>query len=697
MLPLNTPVEQLTRVGKTASGKLKRLGVLTVEDLIYYYPFRYDDFSRVKKIAEVKAGETATVKGKIELLANKRSPKKRMYITECFLSDETGSIKAVWFGQPFIAKVLKNNDEVYFSGKIEGDLFTAYFKNPSYEKTISDTAHTARIVPIYPLTEGLSQKQLRFLIKQALMAVEQIDDYLPKKIQDGYRLEKLTDALAQIHFPDDFKTLAKAEQRLKFDELLNLHLQNYLIQKDLEESRAQALKFHEEKTKEIVNCLGFTLTNAQKKCAWQILQDMEKQKPMNRLLEGDVGSGKTAVAALAAANCILNRAQAVILAPTEILAGQHLQSFTELLKPLDCNLALLTHSRHLVLNVNDPESTKISQAKLLKSIALGEIDFIIGTHALLEENVIFKNLGLAIIDEQHRFGVEQRKTLREKSGNPATAPHLLSMTATPIPRTLALTVYGNLDISIVDELPPNRKKPITKLVDDKNRAPAYDFIRQQIKAGRQAFVICPLIEESDKLGVKAVTEEHQKLDNEIFPKLKVGLLHGKLKPKEKEEVMNKFAQGQLDILVATAVIEVGVNVPNANVMIIESAERFGLAQLHQFRGRVNRAHYQSYCFLFTQRQTNPESNDAPADKTRQRLQTLIDCYDGFKLAEEDLKQRGFGDLIGARQTGFFSALKIAKLTDVKLIEETKNAAIEIIADFPDVLDRIKLNTVIHPE
>ena len=312
----------------------------------------------------------------------------------------------------------------------------------------------------------------------------------------------------------------------------------------------------------------------------------------------------------------------------------------------------------------------------------------VGTHALLQENVVFKNLGMAIIDEQHRFGVEQRKTLRDKSGNPKTAPHLLSMTATPIPRTLALTVYGNLDISVINELPPNRKRPITKLVNSNNRARAYDFIRQQIKAGRQAFVICPLIEESDKLGVKAVTAEHQKLDKEIFPELKVGLLHGRLKPKAKEEVMSKFAQGHLDILVATAVIEVGVNVPNANVMIIESAERFGLSQLHQFRGRIQRSSYQPYCFLFT---------ESDAEKILTRLKIVIDCYDGFKLAEEDLKLRGFGDLSGTQQTGFYSNLKIAKLTDVKLIEETKKAATEIISGFPHILDRIKLNTIIHPE
>ncbi|MCX6786019.1 MAG: ATP-dependent DNA helicase RecG [Candidatus Komeilibacteria bacterium] len=689
MLSLATPVEQLTKVGKTTAGRLKSsLGVFNVLDLIYYFPFRYDDFSQVKNIADLHPGDIATAKGKIELLANKRSPRKRMMITECLLTDETGSVKAIWFRQPFIAKTLTNGDEVYFSGKVEGNLFALSFQNPSYEKVSSNTTHTARLVPIYPLTEGISQKQIRFLIKQALNAVAEVADRLPAKIKQGYDLIGLTEALANIHFPKNQTALNSARARLQFDELLELQLQNYLIKKDLAAYTAQPLKFNEEKTKELVAGLGFTLTAAQKKAAWQILQDMEKPQAMNRLLAGDVGSGKTAVAALAILNCVLNSSQAALFTPTEILAAQHFKSLKELLKPLNCNVALLTSSQKQVYNTADLEPSGLTKKQLVASIGLGEIDLIIGTQAIIQKEVEFKNLGLVVIDEQHRFGVEQRQALREKSGPNKSAPHLLSMTATPIPRTLALTVYGDLDISLINELPPGRKTPITRLVEPKNRELAYEFVLKQIASGRQGFVICPIISESDKLGVKAATEEYQKLAEEIFPQLKLGLLHGKLKPKEKNKAMADFASGKTDILVATSVVEVGVNVPNANIMIIESAQRFGLSQLHQFRGRVNRANYQSYCLLFT---------EGSSAKTDQRLNTLANCYDGLKLAEEDLRARGMGNLTGTLQSGFGSGLKIASLGDLKLIEQTKQALQTIIREFPEILEKYKTENRVHPE
>jgi ATP-dependent DNA helicase RecG len=688
MFDLNTPIENLTKVGKTVAGRLKRLGVFNVADLIYYFPFRYDDFSSLKNIADLKPDDIATVKGKIELLAAKRSPRKRMMITECFLSDETGSIKAVWFGQPFIAKVLKNGDEVYFSGKVEGNLLESYFKNPSYEKASAETTHTARLVPIYPLTSGLTQKQIRFLIRQALGSLNQIADWLPADFRQKYDLTDLTLALKQIHFPENQTTLGQAIRRLKFDELLKLHLQNYQIQRDTEKHRACPIEFKEAETKKIVAKLGFDLTDAQRKNAWQILQDMAQSKPMNRLLEGDVGSGKTVVAALAIANAALNKIQSALLAPTEILAAQHFLELKKLLKPINCNVAVLTRGQHQVFNTTDNKIFELSKAKLLKSLAIGEINLLIGTHAIIQETVNFNNLGLVVIDEQHRFGVQQRKNLRQKSGDSATMPHLLSMTATPIPRTLALTIYGDLEISVINQLPPGRKKPITKLVEPANRNRAYEFILEKVKEGRQAYVICPLIEESDKLGVKSATEEHQKLAEEIFPQLKIGLLHGKLKPREKEKIMADFNEGKIDILVATSVVEVGVNVPNASVMMIESAERFGLSQLHQFRGRVNRACHQAYCLLFS------ETN---APKSLHRLKTLMDCFDGFKLAEEDLKQRGTGDLTGTVQTGFFNNFKIAKLTDVELIEETKKAARQLIEEQPNILNKIDLNKDFHPE
>ena len=695
MLSLSLPIEKLRLVGPSMASRLKRLGIFDVYDLIYYFPFRYDDFSHLKKINELQVGDIATVRGKIELLDNRRSPRKKMILTECFLSDETGSIKAIWFGQPYILKVLKNGDEVYFSGKVTGNLLELFFQNPTYEKVTGDTTHTARLVPIYPLTEGITQKQIRFLIKQALAGVSQIKEWLPEPFKKDYHLTELQDALYAIHFPKDASDLGQSQNRLKFDELLKLHLQNYLLKKDLDNSVASPIKFDEGKTKAIVANLGFALTGAQRKAAWQVLLDMAKAKPMNRLLEGDVGSGKTAVAAIALANAALNNVQSAFLVPTEILASQHFLSLKEILKPLDLNVAILTAKKSGVFNTGDEAPSAITKAKLLKSMTLGEIQVVVGTHALIQEKVAFGNLGLVVIDEQHRFGVEQRKAMREKSsparpersrgaGNPKTTPHLLSMTATPIPRTLALTLYGDLDLSVLDELPPNRKKPITQLVAPTGREKAYEFILGKVKEGRQIFVVCPLIEESDKLGVKAATEEYQKLSEEIFPQLAIGLLHGRMNIKQKEKVMNDFTSGKIDILAATPVVEVGVNVPNASVILIESAERFGLAQLHQLRGRVNRAHHQSYCFIFT------ENNSA-------RLKLLVDCFDGFKLAEEDLRARGSGNLTGNEQSGFFWQLRIASLSDVKLIEETKKASQELVENYPETLKQLDLTNNIHPE
>ncbi len=688
MILLDTPVENLSRIGKTVASRLKRLGVFNTFDLIHYFPFRYDDFSNLKNIADLKPGDITTVRGKIELLTNKRSPRKKMVITECFLTDETGSIKAIWFRQPYIAKTLKNGDEVYFSGKVMGDLFSLTFQNPSYEKVATETTHTARLVPIYPLTSGLTQKQLRFLTKQSMAIIDKIEDILPASFKTKYQLSDLTTALKTIHFPENKAEIETATRRLKFNELLGFHLQNYLLKKDAESSVAKALKFKEEETKKIVSNLGFILTGAQKKSAWQILQDMEKTKPMNRLLEGDVGSGKTVVAALAIASATLNKKQTALLAPTEILASQHFKTLQELLKPINCTIGLFTKNKHFTYNTADKKTSKLTKAKLAKLIDAAEINLVVGTHAMLEEKIDFKNLELVIIDEQHRFGVEQRKALREKSGDSKTTPHLLSMTATPIPRTLALTIYGDLNLSIIDELPPGRKKPITKLIEPLQRDKAYEFILEKINEGRQAFVICPLIEESDKLGVKSATEEYNKLSEKIFPQLKIGLLHGRLKPKEKEEVMNKFTEGEINILVATSLIEVGVNVPNASVMVIESAERFGLSQLHQFRGRVNRAGFQAYCLLFS---------DSNTKKSVDRLKTLVNCFDGFKLAEEDLKLRGSGSFTGTAQSGFLAQFRMATFADAKLIAETKEALEELIKDNPEVIDKFNIKTNIHPE
>jgi ATP-dependent DNA helicase RecG len=673
MITLDSKISELTK-GPNILSRLKKLELNTVADLLYHFPARYDDFSQIKKINELEAGQMSTVKGKIELLSSKRSKLKKIAVTECFLSDETGSIKAIWFGQPFIIKNLHNGDEVYFSGETKGDLFNLYLQNPSYERYSVETTHTARLVPIYPLTEGLTQKQLRWLIKKALDLLTDFKDPLPKDLKQQYALENLEWSINNLHFPENQTALKKAERRIGFDELLTFQLTNLKIKEELQTAVAPIITFQEEATKKIVSGLGFQLTNAQKRAAWRILQDLEQNTPMNRLLEGDVGSGKTVVAGLALASTALNGLQGVILAPTEILASQHFQSLTELLATCPINIGVFSRGRQAI-KLSGKEAETITKAKMITAIANGTVQILVATHAVLQDKINFKNLGLVVIDEQHRFGVEQRQILKTKATT-GMEPHILSMTATPIPRTLALALYGELNVSILDELPPNRLKPITKLVSVNDKNQAYEFVLGKIKEGRQAFVICPLVEESDKLGVKAVTSEQEKLKTEIFPQLNIGLMHGRLKPQEKESVMKDFAENKLQILVATSVVEVGVNVPNASVILIESAERFGLSQLHQFRGRVNRSHHQPYCLLFSEH---------PSQKSFTRLQTLVNCFDGFRLAEEDLKQRGAGRMLGNQQSGFFSLFQIANINDQQLIADSRTVAQEIIKNRPNLL------------
>lgn len=685
MLTLETPVSLLNRVGKATAAKLKKLGLEKTEDLLFYYPFRYEDFSQITPISQLVPGEMATVKAKLELINSRRSFRKRMIITEAFASDSSGQIKAIWFRQPFITKLLKPGDEIFLSGKVEGNLLDNCFSNPLYEKVKNEQTHTARIIPLYPLTEGLSQKQIRFLIKSVIAATHLINDWLPKEIIKEEKFIDLVTATQQIHFPDNFQLLKKARERLKFDELFLIQLQSQLIKLELNKSQAAPIKFYQDKIKKFVDALPFQLTASQRKATWEIIQDLEKNKPMNRLVEGDVGSGKTIVAVICTFNVILNNMQVALMAPTEILAKQHFQNICKILENYPINICLLTNSFNEVsgnrLSVIKKKKSKPGLRKLIfEAVANGKVDLIIGTQSLIQEKINFKSLELVIIDEQHRFGVEQRKALREKSGNKTTSPHLLSLTATPIPRSLALTLYGDLDLSVIDEMPKDRKKILTKLVSPRDRDKAYEFIKKEINSGHQVFVICPLIEESDKLGIKSATVEYEKLSKEIFPEYKIGLVHGKLKAKDKEKVMKDFSINELNILVATAVVEVGIDVPNATVMIIEGAERFGLAQLHQFRGRIGRGVNQSYCFLFT---------DSWAEKTQERLKALINCNNGFTLAEMDLKLRGSGDLYGTSQSGFLDNLKIASLSDFELIKRAKYQAEKIINENPH-LDNLPL-------
>jgi ATP-dependent DNA helicase RecG len=679
MYSLETPIENLTRVGNTTAGRLKRLGLNTVKDLLYYWPFRYEDYSQVVAIKDLLPDQTVTIKGKIVLIENRRSHRKRMTITEALIEDETGSIKVIWFNQPFLIKNLKIGDEVYLAGKVGFDNLGLQFISPAYEKiTDRESINTAKIVPVYPLTNNLTQKQLRFLINLILTSAKLIKEWLPEEILAKYKLLAHNFALKEIHFPKNFKSMEQARYRLKFDELFLIAVQTQMVRKFLTQNPAPAMKFQEEKIKNFVSSLPYQLTADQKKAAWQILLDLAQTEPMNRLLEGDVGSGKTIVAALAILNVVLNGYQAVLMAPTEILAKQHYNSLSKFFKNFKIKIALLTHSAKLLNS-----DKNLPKKEFLEKIKKGEINLIIGTQALIQTEVEYKNLGLIIVDEQHRFGVEQRKKLKDKNKN-KKLPHFLSMTATPIPRSLALILYGDLDLSIIKEMPKGRKKIITKVVAEQGRVTTYEFIRQEIQAGRQVFVICPLIDPSDKLGVKSVTEEFKKLDKEVFPDLKIGLLHGKLKALAKDEIMKEFKNNKIKILVSTSVIEVGIDIPNATIMMIEGADRFGLAQLHQFRGRVGRGESQSYCFLFTE-------NGSP--KTQERLSALVKSNDGFALAEYDLKFRGPGEVYGTRQSGM-PDLQVASLNDLELINLTKKEAEEFMVkynleDFPLLLAKLE--------
>lgn len=725
---LQTPVTQLSHVSKKLERQLKILGIRSVQDILFYLPFRYEDYSKAKLIKDLQAGEQITIRAKVEIIETKRSWKRRRLITEAIVSDESGRMKIIWFGQPFVSKVLKVGDTVYFSGRPESDKLVMQMTNPNYEKETfakasgaQATTHTARIVPMYHLTSGISHKQMRFLMSKALSAVKEIKEWLSEEILEKADLIPLPEAARGIHFPVDNTDLEQARKRLKFGELFILQLRAEMIRQSLKRSSAPVLQFKREEIKKFVDSLPFKLTKAQKVSAWEILKDIGKSEPMNRLLEGDVGSGKTVVAAMAMYNAILNGYQAVMMAPTEVLAQQHFYSLSKLLGSQVC-LGLLTRSSVMINDKMINDNTK-SKKKIIEYIKNGKCNIIIGTHALLSENVEFHNLGLAIVDEQHRFGVEQRKMLSEKTKPPRpalcgapllrkegteTSVHFLSMTATPIPRSFALVLYGDLDLSIINEMPAGRKPVQTRLIPPEKRNEAYQFIREQVKEGRQVFVICPLItsviptdraagegaEESllqslrdpstslrfardDK---KSVISEYEKLSKQIFPDLKVGYLHGKLKSKEKEEAMKKFREREIDILVSTSVVEVGVDIPNASVMFIEGAERFGLAQLHQFRGRVGRAEYQSYCLLFA---------DTDSAKAMERLNYFVSTTDGFKVAEYDLQARGPGEVYGTAQSGLVDNLRLATLRDIDLIKLARTFSRGIdFAKYPQFRDKV---------
>jgi len=655
MLTSKTPIQKIAGIGPKIAQKLEKLGILTISDLLHHYPYRFEDFSKISKIGQIKPG-THCVKGKILEIKSNRTFRKKMFITQAIIQDATGSIKVVWFHQPYLTKMFKRGSQVLIAGRVDYGYAGLAFQNPTIEKYTKGGLHSGRIVPIYPETAGLNSRWLRRIIASLLKLTDKIPDYLPKQIKKEYDLQDLPQALKQVHFPDSFEKLEIAKNRIAFDELYLLQLKMLRLRQKWQKMTASKIQIDLEAVKKLVKKLPFKLTNSQRKAAWEILQDLSRKYPMNRLLEGDVGSGKTVVAAIAMLAVAKSGLQSMMMAPTEILAQQHFHTLKKVLAPFRLKIALLTSSKAEAAGIKNA-----ARPKIIEKIKNGQIPIVVGTHALIVEKMSFEKLGLAIIDEQHRFGVEQRTKLHQKAKG---CPHLLSMSATPIPRSLTLALYGDLDLSIIDEMPKGRLKIATYLVPAEKRRKAYEFIAKQIRAGRQIFVICPLIEESDRLGVKSVETEYCKLKTQIFPKFKIGQLHGKMKPKEKEKIMANFLKNKYNILVSTSVVEVGVDVPNASVMMIEGAERFGLAQLHQFRGRVGRAEHKSYCFIFC---------ESPTTKIWQRLSALTRINDGFKLAEKDLKLRGPGEIDGIRQHGLVD-LKMAKLTDLKMVKLTREAA-----------------------
>lgn len=662
-LQLNSPITSLHSIADKLSSSFKKIDINNISDLLWYFPYRYQDLTQMTKVAELRENENAMVLVQIKSIKSRTSWRKKMMVTEALARDESGSIKAIWFRQKFVGQILKKDDWVYLSGKVQKKNNVLQLVSPAYEKLKEDPIHSARLVPIYHLSGDISQKQLRFLIKKSLEDIGTVDDPLPVDILNREKYPWLYEALQEIHFPSDQEHLTKASQRLKFQELLYLQIKYQLAKQDYQKQASYPIKLATSAINPAISALPFKLTVDQQTALYDILADLEKKHPMNRLIEGDVGSGKTVVALLSALNVLYDGLQSALMAPTEILASQHFINAKKILpKKYHKFVALVTGSQAMLAD------QKISKKELTAKIKRGTIKFVIGTHALIQEKINFCNLALVIIDEQHRFGVNQRKTLKEKNPD-QRVPHLLSMTATPIPRTLTLSLYGDLDISIIKEKPAGRKEIKTFIVPERKRADAYKFIREKIKLGQQVFVICPLIDDSDKLGSKSVKAEYEKLDK-IFADLEIGLLHGKLKANEKEKIMADFKENKFPILVATSVIEVGVDIPQATIMIIESAERFGLSQLHQFRGRIGRNDLESFCMLFS---------DELTDTSKKRLLALSKTNDGFKLAELDLELRGAGDVFGTRQTGLIK-LKIATLSDTELIKKAQTWAQRMMSD-----------------
>ena len=659
-MDLTKDVKYIKGVGPNRVVLLNKLGIFTLKDLITYYPRTYEDRSIAKPLCECVQGEEATVEG----IACSRITETRLSGNrtrqKLLIRDETSMATITWFNHSYLKNIFEEGKKYRFYGKINQSFGRIEIASPVFDEW-EKKQNTGRIVPIYPLTFQLSQNALRKIMENAIQEVEgNLPETLPEQIRKTYQLEEINQATKAIHFPTRLEDFQKARKRLVFEELLSTQLA-LLVLKNKYLTEEKGISFDQNaKMEDIIQTFPFTMTNAQLRVLKEINENMESSKPMNRLLQGDVGSGKTAVAMCAAYKAVKSGYQAAIMAPTAILATQHLANFNSIFKQKNIRCELLISG-----------ISKKQKEEILQRLAKGEIDIIIGTHALLEENVEFSRLGLVVTDEQHRFGVKQRTTIAEKGQN----PDILVMSATPIPRTLALILYGDLDISIIDELPPNRKKIETFAVTKQLSERVDNFIQKQLMQGRQAYIVCPLVEENEEMDLRSVNEVYEKYQKQIFPDYRVEYIHGKMRPKQKDEIMDRFKKHEIDLLISTTVIEVGVDVPNANIMVIENAERFGLAQLHQLRGRVGRGEYQSYCVL---------KYEGKGETIRKRMKVMCDTNDGFVISEKDLELRGSGDFFGTMQHGL-PEFKIANLfEDMPILTVAQQAAQKIVLEDPEL-------------
>ena len=678
-ISLEAPVTSLKGISTVYAEKLARLEVKTVRDLLFLFPNRHLDYSRLKTISQLTEGQEETI------IANIWEARKVNIggrpSTEATLGDCTGNIRAVWFNNPYLVRQLTGSSQIVLSGRVRFFNGRPVYESPDWEilDPEEELTHAGRLVPVYPLTRGLHQRSLRKTIKHTVdQYTRLVGEFLPEDIIKRNKLLPIDQAVSQAHFPDSLELKDRARIRLAFDELFLLQLGVLQKKKDWQKIKTRPVKTDNLLLSRFIAGLPFELTGAQKRVVKEITGDMERDTPMSRLLQGEVGSGKTIVALSALLMAVAAGRQAALMAPTEILAQQHFKAVIKLMELVFGPALKDGHSP--VYEIVPGKSVSVTlltsdikaslKREIKEGIASGNIDIIIGTHAIIQDEVNFHDLGFLVIDEQHRFGVLQRQALRKKGEN----PHVLVMTATPIPRTLALTLYGDLDLSVIDELPPGRQIIKTRWLKPEETYKAYNFIRKQVSEGRQAFIICPLVEESDSLQAKAATQEYERFRSDIFPGMQIGLIHGRMKAAEKEKIMKDFYAGLIDILVATPVVEVGIDVPNATVIMIESANRFGLSQLHQFRGRVGRGEHQSYCMLLAESTTEIGA---------ERLKAIEELHDGFQLAEKDLELRGPGEFFGTRQSGI-PDLKMARLSDVGLLELARSEAISLYKSDPDL-------------